>query len=67
MGYGPRDRKEPDLTEAAWDTHGFSSSHGDVRVGPRRRLNAKEFMLLNCGAGDYSESFVWQGDQTCQF
>ena len=29
----------------------------DMRVGPERRLNAKELMLLNCGAGeDSSES-----------
>ena len=24
----------------------------DVRVGPKRRLNAKELMLLNCGFGE---------------
>ena len=23
----------------------------DVKAGPQRRLNAKELMLLNCGAG----------------
>ena len=39
----------------------------DMRVGPERRLNAKELMLLNCGAGeDSSESLGWQGDQTSQ-
>ena len=26
----------------------------DVRVGPERRLSTKEFMLLNCGAGEDS-------------
>ena len=24
----------------------------DVRVGPQRRLSAKELMLFNCGAGE---------------
>ena len=24
----------------------------DVRVGPKRRLNTEELMLLNCGAGE---------------
>ena len=28
----------------------------DVRVGPQRRLSAKELVLLNCGAGEDSES-----------
>ena len=38
----------------------------DVRVGPWR-LNAKELMLLICGAGeDSSESLGWQGDQPSQ-
>ena len=36
----------------------FSSSHVqiqlDVRVGPYRRLCAKELMLLNCGIGEDS-------------
>ena len=26
----------------------------DVKVGPERRLSAKELMLLNCGAGEDS-------------
>ena len=26
----------------------------DVRVGPQRRLSAKELMLLNCGVGEDS-------------
>jgi len=26
----------------------------DLRVGPYRRLSAKELMLLNCGAGEDS-------------
>ena len=26
----------------------------DMRVGPERRLNAKELMLLNCGVGEDS-------------
>ena len=35
-------------------SYGFSSSHiqTDVRVGPSRRLSAKELMLSNCGAED---------------
>ena len=28
----------------------------DVRVGLRRKLSAKELMLLNCGAAEDSES-----------
>ena len=39
----------------------------NVRVGPYRRLSAKELMLSNCGAGeDSSESPGLQGDQTSQ-
>ena len=39
----------------------------DVKVGPQRRLRAKELMLLNCGAGkDSGESLGQQGDQTNQ-
>ena len=39
----------------------------DVRVGPQRRLSAKELMLLNCGAReDYLESHGQQGDQASQ-
>ena len=39
----------------------------DVRVGPQRRLSAKELMLSNCGAReDYLESHGQQGDQTSQ-
>ena len=37
----------------------------DVSVGLQRKLNAKEFMLLNCGVGeDSQESSGLQGDQT---
>ena len=37
----------------------------DVRVGPSRRLNAEESMLLNCGVGEDSrESLGLKGDQT---
>ena len=36
----------------------------DVRVGPWRRLNTEELMLLDCGAGEDSwESLGLQGDQ----
>ena len=28
----------------------------DVRVGPKRRLSARELMLLNCGVGETLES-----------
>ena len=39
----------------------------DVRLGPERRLSAKELMLLNCGAGEDSGEFLGlQGDQTNQ-
>ena len=39
----------------------------DVRIGPKRRLNAKELMLSNCGTGeDSGESLGLQGDQTGQ-
>jgi len=39
----------------------------DVRVGPQRRLSAKELMLSNCGAGEDSwESLGQQGDQASQ-
>ena len=45
-------------------SYGFPSSHVDMRVGPQRRLNADELMLLNCGVGEDSwESLVLQGDQ----
>ena len=38
-----------------------------VRVGPRRRLNAEELMLLNYGVGeDSSESLVLQEDEVSQ-
>ena len=67
VGYSPWGRRQWD-TEASWHTHGFSGSHGDVGVGPRRRLSAKESMLSNCGAEeDYSESLGWHEDQACQF
>ena len=43
----------------------FPVSCMDERVGPYRRLRAKELMLLNCGIGEDSwESFGQQGDQT---
>ena len=32
----------------------FSSSHIQMCVGPKRRLSAKELMLLNCGVGEDS-------------
>ena len=36
-----------------------------MRAGPQRRLNAKELMLSNCGAGEDSwESLGLQGDPT---
>ena len=39
----------------------------DMRGGPQRRLNVKELMLLNYGAGEDSwESLELQGDQTSQ-
>ena len=49
-------------------SYGFSSSHvTDVRVGPSKRLSAKDMMLLNCGTGEDSrESLGQQGDQTSQ-
>ena len=34
--------------------YGFSSGCMDVRVELRRRLRAKELMLLNCGVGEDS-------------
>ena len=42
----------------------FQLSCMDVRVGPWRKLSAKELMLLNHGAGeDFWESLGLQGDQ----
>ena len=40
----------------------------DVRLGPSKRLGAKELMLLNCGVGEDSffESLGLQGDHTIQ-
>ena len=39
----------------------------DVRVGLKRKLSAKELMLLNCGVGEDSrESLGLQGDQARQ-
>ena len=32
----------------------FQWSCMDVRVGLKRKLSAKELMLLNCGVGEYS-------------
>ena len=38
-----------------------------VRVGLKRKLSAKEWMLLNCGVGEDSwESLVLQGDPAIQ-
>ena len=48
-------------------SYGFSSSQScmDVRVGPWKKLSAKELMLLNCGVGeDPWESLKLQGDPT---
>ena len=46
----------------------FPVSFTNVRVGSLRRLNAKELILLNCGAGEDSwESLGLQGDKTSQF
>ena len=46
----------------------FQQSCTDIRVGPQRRLSAKELMLLNCGTGkDSWESHGLQWDQTSQF
>ena len=37
----------------------------DVRVGLKRKLSAKELMLLNCGVGkDSGECLGQQGDPT---
>ena len=50
------------------DIYGFSSGCMDVRVELRRRLRAKELMLLNCGVGEDSwESLGLQGDPTSPF
>ena len=44
----------------------FLSCHV-LKVGPQRRLNVKELMLSNCGAGEDSwELLGQQGDQTSQ-
>jgi len=40
--------------------------HMDVRVGPWRRLSAKELMLLYCGAREDSRIPCLQPDQTSQ-
>ena len=37
----------------------------DVRVGPQRKLNAKELMLLNCGLGEDSREF-WTAKRSNQ-
>ena len=49
-------------------SYGFLQlSYADVRVGPYRRLRAKELMLLNCGTGEDSwESLELQREQTSQ-
>ena len=45
----------------------FPVSCMDVKVGPERKLRAKELMLLNYGVGEDSwESFGEQGDPTSQ-
>ena len=48
---------------------GFSSSHVQkMKVGPWRRLSAKEWMLSNCGAGENCwDSLGLQGDQTSEY
>ena len=48
-----------DWTELNWCTN--------MRIGPWRKLSAKELMLLNCGVGEDSwESLVRHGDLTSQ-
>ena len=49
-------------------SYGFSSSHVWMwGLDYKRKLRAKELMLLNCGAGEDSwESLGQQGDQTSQ-
>ena len=45
----------------------FQESYVDMRVGPWRRLNTEELMLLNCGGGeDYWQSLGQKGDQASQ-
>jgi len=49
-------------------SYGFPSSHVWMwELAHKRRRNAEEFMLLNCGVGEDSwESLGQQGDQTSQ-
>ena len=42
----------------------FQWSHMDVRVGPARKLSAKELMLFNCDVGETLESLGLQRDPT---
>ena len=45
----------------------FQQSCTDVRIGPLRKLSAKEFIISNCGAGkDSRKTLGQQGDQTSQ-
>ena len=47
-------------------SYGFSSSHVQMwELDHKTRLSTKEFMFLNCGAGEDSwETLRLQGDQT---
>ena len=49
-------------------SYGFSSSHVQMwELDYKKKLSAKELMLLNCGVGEDSwESHELQGDQTSQ-
>ena len=48
-------------------SYGFSVVNMDVRIGPLRKLSAKEFIISNCGAGkDSRKTLGQQGDQTSQ-
>ena len=47
-GYSPWGRKESDMTE---HTHTRNRHMSDVRVGPQKRLSAKEWTTSNCSAG----------------
>ena len=44
----------------------FQYSCMDVRIGPQRKLRAKELMLLNCGVGEDSGEPLGLQDQTSQ-
>ena len=38
----------------------------DVKVGPQRKLSAKELMLLNCGVGEDSLRVPWTAKRSNQ-